>query len=402
VKPASLRTRLAWLGALSVASGLPYFLFNETVPVYLAARGVSLAEIGVATGASLPWALKFLWSPLVDRYGSRRAWIRGCLALLAVVTALLGFIDPVMRPAAFGVALVIFVALSATQDIAIDAYTIESTTTRELGVANSVRIAAYRGASFISSALLLWVAAREGWTAAFGVGAALFAALAVAAVALPAGAESVAAGAESRATPASLAEPIVAFFRRRDVWTIVLFALLFKLDISAMEPMTKPFWVKSGLGLGEIAALTTARLLATLAGAALGGVIATRVGIFTGLWSLGLVQLLSSLGYAAAAAVSPDKTIIAAAAVFENFAAGLGTAAFLAFLMSVCERRYAATQYALLSALYAMSRWAVGVASGVLAERMGFAHYFLLTFFLGLPAYLLLPRLRNGTTPAAG
>jgi PAT family beta-lactamase induction signal transducer AmpG len=220
------------------------------------------------------------------------------------------------------------------------------------------------------------------------VGAALFAVLALATVPLPM-------AQEARAAPPSLAEPIVAFFRRRDVWAIILFALLFKLDISAMEPMTKPFWVRSGLSLGEIAALTTVRLLATLAGAALGGVIATGLGIFTSLWTLGLVQLLSSLGYAAAAALPADKTVIAAAAVFENFAAGLGTAAFLAFLMSVCERRYAATQYALLSALFALSRSGAGFVSGVLAERMGFAHYFLLTFFLGLPAYLLLPRIRR-------
>ena len=162
-----------------------------------------------------------------------------------------------------------------------------------------------------------------------------------------------------------------------------------------MDPMTKPFWVASGFSLDQIAALTTGRLLATLGGAAIGGVIATRVGIFNGLWSLGLVQLLSSLGYSAAAAASADKGLITAAALFENFAQGLGTAAFLAFLMSVCERRYAATQFALLSAVYALSRWAAGLLSGVLAERLGFATYFFVTFLMGLPAYLLLPRVRN-------
>ncbi|HEX5387219.1 MAG TPA: MFS transporter [Gemmatimonadales bacterium] len=382
-----LAVRLAWLGLLSVASGLPYFLFYETVPVYLAARHVSLAEIGLATGASAPWVLKFLWSPLVDRYGSRRAWIRGALLLLAAATVLFGAVEPAARPVAFGLLLTAFVALSATQDIAINAYTIESTTTRELGVANSVLIGGYRASSFVSSALLIWIAARRGWDAAFGAGAAVFAVLALATLALPA-AEG------ARKAPGTLTEPIAALLRRKDVWAIALFALLFKLDISAMEPMTKPFWVARGFGLGEIAALTTARLVATLVGAALGGIVATRWGIFRALWSLGLVQLLSSLGYALAAAV-PGKALVTGAAVFENFAAGLGTAAFLAFLMSVCERRYAATQYALLSAIFALSRWAAGIASGVLAEQLGFARYFLLTFFLGLPAYLLLPRMRR-------
>ena len=119
------------------------------------------------------------------------------------------------------------------------------------------------------------------------------------------------------------------------------------------------------------------------------------MGIFHALWSLGLVQLLSSLGYAGAALADADKAAITAAALFENFAQGLGTAAFLAFLMSVCERRYAATQFALLSAIFALSRWAAGLVSGVLAERLGFGGYFLVTFMMGLPAYALLPRIRN-------
>jgi len=199
------------------------------------------------------------------------------------------------------------------------------------------------------------------------------------------------------AHPPTLGEPLRALLARPDIWAVFVFALLFKLDISAMDPMTKPFWVASGFSLDQIAALTTGRLLATLAGAALGGVIATRVGIFHALWSLGMVQLLSSLGYSAAAATGAGKVGITAAAVFENFAAGLGTAAFLAFLMSVCERRYAATQFALLSAVFALSRWAAGLLSGVLAERLGFAGYFFLTFLMGLPAYLLLPRIRHAS-----
>lgn len=385
---APLRTRLAWLGGLSFASGLPYFLFNETVPLWLAQEGMSLAGIGLATGASMPWVLKFLWAPLVDRLGSRRTWIRACLLLLAATTAVLAAADPARHGVALGVLLLVYVTLSATQDIAIDAYTIETTTGRELGVANSVRIAAYRGASFVSSALLVWVAARRGWDGAFLAGAGITAALGAASFLLP----ETARGAQ-RAE--SLGEPILAMLRRPGIWAVILFALTFKLDISAMDPMTKPFWIARGLSLDQIAALTTGRLIATLAGAALGGLLATRIGLFRALWTMGLVQLLSSLGYAFAAVAAPDIGIISAAALFENFAAGLGTAAFLAFLMSVCERRYAATQFALLTAVYALSRWAVGLTSGVLAEWLGFANYFLLTFAMGVPAYGLLPWIRN-------
>jgi len=375
------------VAALSFASGLPYFFFNETVPVWLAASGMSLAAIGLASGASLPWALKFLWAPLVDRLGSRGLWIGVCLGLLALVTAVLAGADPVRHAGQLAVLLVLYVALSATQDIAIDAYTIETTHGRELGVANSVRIGAYRGASFVSSALLVWIAGREGWRPAFLAGAALFGALALATLILPL---------PSRSTerPVTLGEPIRALLARPGIWAVIAFALLFKLDISAMEPMTKPYWVASGFSLEQIAALTTGRLLATLGGAALGGIIATRIGIFHALWSMGAVQLLSSLGYAGAAAVGGGKVPVTSAALFENFAAGLGTAAFLAFLMSVCERRYAATQFALLSAVYALSRSAAGLASGMAAERLGFATYFFVTFLIGLPAYLLLPRIR--------
>jgi PAT family beta-lactamase induction signal transducer AmpG len=385
---APLRSRLAWVGALSFASGLPYFFFNETIPVWLAQEGVSLAGIGLATGASMPWVLKFLWAPFVDRIGSRRAWIRACLVLLAVVTAILTGADPTHHGVWLGALLVLYVTLSATQDIAIDAYTIETTSGRELGVANSVRIAAYRGASFVSSALLVYVAARRGWDAAFLAGAAITAALAAGSFVLP----DTSRGSQHTA---ALGEPVVALLRRPGIWAVILFALLFKLDISAMDPMTKPFWVARGFSLDQIAVLTTGRLIATLAGATLGGLLATRIGIFRALWTMGLVQLLSSLGYALAASVPADRGLISGAALFENFAAGLGTAAFLAFLMSVCERRYAATQFAILTAVYALSRWAVGLSSGLLAERLGFAHYFLLTFALGVPAYALLPWVRH-------
>ena len=352
---------------------------------------MSLAGIGLASGASLPWVLKFLWAPLVDRLGSRRLWIRICLGLLAVTTAVLAGADPARHAGQLTLLLLFYVTLSATQDIAIDAYTIETTHGRELGVANSVRIGAYRGASFISSALLVWVAAHYGWRTGFLAGAVLLALLAATTLILP--------SPRRDSKPPTLAEPIRSLLARPGIWAVVAFALLFKLDVSAMEPMTKPFWVASGFSLDQIAALTTGRLLATLVGATLGGVIATRVGIFHALWSLGLVQLMSSLGYAAAATAAATaaagKTPITAAALFENFAAGLGTAAFLAFLMSVCERRYAATQFALLSAIFALSRWVAGLLSGVLAERLGFGSYFLLTFLMGIPAFALLPRVRH-------
>jgi PAT family beta-lactamase induction signal transducer AmpG len=370
---ASLRARLTWLAALSFASGFPFGLVNETLPVYLRTHGAGLVEIGLISAVSFPWTFKFIWAPLVDRLGSRRQWIVGCLAGLTLLTVILGVLDLGEMARWFWLLLVLMVTLSATQDVAIDAYTIEATSTRELGVANSVRIAAYRIAMFTAGGLLIWMAGRNGWPVSFLTGATMIGGLTIAALFIP----------EPRRAVASAA-------------SIVVFALFFKIDIYAMEPMTRPFWVDRGFTLEEIGGiLTPGRIIATVGGAVLGGLVTTKLGIFRGLWTLGLIQALSSLGYAGVASVPASKPLIITAALFENFAHGLGTAAFLAFLMSVCERRYAATQFAVLSALLALSRTLAGGASGVLAERMGYGDYFFLTFLLAIPAFALLPWIKD-------
>lgn len=387
------RAPFGWIAAIAFASGFPFGLVNEALPVYLRAHGAGLVEVGLVTAASFPWTFKFLWAPVVDRWGSRRGWIAACLLALAALTAVLGTIELGALAGLFWPLLVAMVALSATQDVAIDAYTIEATPREQLGVANSVRIAAYRIAMFVSGGALIWLAGETGWRGAFGVGAAACAALALATLALPR-------VSRSGAPPEGIWEPLRALLRRPEIGLIVAFALLFKLDIAALDPMTRPFWVDRGFTLAEIGVvLTTGRMLATLAGAVLGGWVTTRWGMFRALWSLGLVQLFSSLAYAGAAWATPSKPLVIVVALFENFAAGLGTAAFVAFLMSVCERRYAATQYAVLSALLALTRSLAGAASGELTERMGYAPYFLLTFALGIPAFFLLPRLRTVRSP---
>lgn len=388
---ARLRVRLGWVAAIAFASGFPFGLVNETVPIYLRTHGVSLVEIGQLSKLSLPWSLKWLWAPLVDRHGTRRQWIAACLAGLAALTFTLGTLDVGRLGSGFWFVLVLIVVLSATQDVAIDAYTIQSTTTRELGVANSVRITSYRVAMLTAGGLLVWVAGRIGWSESFSVGAALLCALTLCALLLP-----------PVERPAGRApnvwEPLRELLGRPGIGTVIVFALIFKFDIAALEPMMRPFWVDRGLSLEEIGAVVTSgRLIATIAGAAAGGVFTTRYGIFRGLWALGLIQAFSGLVYWVTASAGSAKSLVVGAAYFESFAAGLGTSAYLAFLMSVCEKRYAATQFAVLSALLALTRWIAGDLSGRLAERLGYSNYFLLTFLLGLPAFALIPRLRYAT-----
>lgn len=388
-----LSVRLAWIGAVAFASGFPFGLVNETIPVYLRTEGAGLVEVGLVSAVTFPWTFKFLWAPLVDRVGTRRLWITACLAGLSILTIVVGHADVATIAPGFWLLLALMVTLSATQDIAIDAYTIESTTERELGVANSVRIALYRIAMFAAGGALIWIAGRWGWDASFTAGAVILAALAAASFTMPA------TRADER-QHAGIWTPIRELLRRPGIAAVIVFALLFKLDIALLEPMMRPFWVDRGLTLEEIGAfLTTGRIIATVGGAVLGGMLTSKWGIATALWSLGAVQAFSSLGYWAAAAFTESRTPVIGAALFENFAAGMGTAAFVAYLMSVAERRFAATQYALLSALLALTRSAAGAVSGSLAEALGYANYFLLTFALGLPAFALIPLLRRAGRP---
>lgn len=385
----------AWIAALAFASGFPFGLINEALPVYLRSGGATLVEVGLVAAATFPWTFKFIWAPILDRTGTRKQWIAACLILLALLIPLIARVDASQHGTMFFTLIVIAVTLSATQDIAIDAFTIQATPRPQLGVANSVRIGAYRGAMLVSGGALIWLAGRAGWPAAFTAAMIVTALLALAALFLPS------TGQVRPPAGQSLWLPLGALFTRHGIGWVLAFALLFKLGDAAMDPMTRPFWVDRGFSLEEIGAvLTTGRMIATVSGAVLGGYLTTRWGIRTALWSLGLLQAVSNLGYWAAAAATPSKALMIAAALFENFSGGMGTAAFVAYLMSVCEPRFAASQYALLSALLAFTRAVIGPLAGALTERFGYATFFLFTFLLALPGFALLPFLSRAAPPS--
>jgi PAT family beta-lactamase induction signal transducer AmpG len=383
-----LGRKLTWVAILYVAEGFPFGLVIDNLPVYFRAHGVSLVEIGMLSMLGLPWTLKVFWAPLVDRFGERRHWITSALATMAVATAAIPLADP-SAPGVFlwGVLLALTMA-SATQDIAIDAYTIGLLAPGEEGVANGVRVSAYRAALIISGGALVILAGWIGWRLVFWVAAALLALLAAAAWHAP-------------AVP-HVRQPVAAWARALGAWlsrpgapAVLAFVLIYKLGDASMGPMVKPFWLDSGLSVEEIGAVSTSvGVAASVAGALAGGIFTSRYGIFRGLWMLGALQALSNLGYAAAAAGGGARVAIYGASVLESFTGGLGTAAFLAFLMHVCEREQAATQYALLSALFGLTRSLAGAVSGVGAAKLGYAPYFALTFVLAFPAYALLPWVR--------
>jgi PAT family beta-lactamase induction signal transducer AmpG len=288
----------------------------------------------------------------------------------------------------------------ATQDIAIDAYTIGLLAPGEEGVGNGVRVSAYRAALVASGGGLLLLAGRAGWPLAFDVAALIFAALAVSALRAPEGVRVV------RQPATAWMHALVGWLARPGASAVLLFIVLYKLADVSMGPMVKPFWLDSGLTVDDIALVsTTAGVALTVVGALVGGAFTSRYGIFTGLWALGLLQAASNLGYAGAAAVGGGRPAIYAASLLESFTGGLGTAPFLAFLMHVCDREQAATQYALLSALFGLTRSVSAPFTGFGAAHFGYATYFALTCALALPAYALLPWIRgwiHDRTPRRG
>lgn len=382
--------KCAWLAGLYVAAGVPYGFLTEALPARLRFQDAPLDDIArIAFWTGLPWTFKFAWSPLVERLGSRRAWAAGCLFAGAAL----------LFAAGDSTALALFVAMavaSATYDVAVDAYSVELVRGRELGVANGVRVTAYKVGIILAGGFLLARAPSWGWSATTRGAACALAVLGVAAWLLPGTERQPATGVPFAASLRSFAERA----GTRTFLLVALFVFLFKAADYAMAPMIKPFLVDAKLSAEEIGyGQTTLGVACSMLGALLGGALTTRWGIFRALWVLGLFQALSNLGYAAAAHW-PVRPLLWGAIAFEPFCGGLGTAPFLAFLMAGCEVRYAATQFALLSALFALGRTLAARPSGFLADALGHDAYFALTTLAAAPAFLLLPAARRWLDPA--
>lgn len=399
LKPVTTRTKLLWVALLYFAEGFPFGLLFDAFPVYFRIHGMSLTEIGLLSVVGLPWTLKFLWAPLVDLLGSRRSWIVTCQGLLALDLGLLLFLDPTAPGSLAWGGLIALALLAATQDIAIDAYTIELLDQEEMGPANGLRVSTYRVALIIAGGVFVGAAGLVGWQVAFLTAAVLLAILALISSRLPRIAQGPQRVPVTQSWSTALAHgfltPLKSFWRRPGVIAVLLFVLLFKLGDMALGPMVRPFWVDrefTPLQIGIIPG--TVGVVSTILGALLGGRLTKQWGLFRALWVLGVAQAGSNLFYAVTAALPRSDLLMYGASIVESFCGGLGTAPFLAFLMSICDKRQAATQYALLSALFGLGRSLSGGFSGVLTQSVGYATYFTLTFFLAWPAFVLLPWVR--------
>jgi PAT family beta-lactamase induction signal transducer AmpG len=408
----SLTLKLVVVGVLYFAEGIPFGFIITSVNAYLSGQGVPPEQIGILSLLSLPWSLKFFWSPLVDRYGLRSSWILAAQAVM--ILCLLALASMVGGPVTltFWLLLAVLCLASATQDLAIDAYTIDFLETQELGIANGIRSGAYRFGSLAAGSGLLILSDWVGWRPAFVSVGVLFGALVVTILAfrsfrLPRAASGP--GHKHDSPLAIFSTALKGLGTHPSFWAIILFTLLYKAGDAMMGIMVIPFWKShafSGTEIGVVSGILGS--VASTLGGLVGGWFTSRFGIGTSLWALGIFQAVSNLGYWVAALPGMGRLVlfhlplpffnfsvsvypIYFASQGESFSSGLGYAPFMAFMMSLCDKRFSATQYAFFVFLSVLSGRIMGFMGGFGVKYLGFAHFFFVTFLVALPAFALLP-----------
>jgi MFS transporter, PAT family, beta-lactamase induction signal transducer AmpG len=412
------RPRLVAILLMGFSSGLPLALTSATLALRLADLGVSLTAIGLFTLVRSPYTFKFLWSPLIDRLplpwlttrlGRRRGWALAIQAALAGAILCLGLVDPASRPWLTALAALVVAFLSASQDIVIDAYRIELLRPEEQGAGAAATQWGYRFGMLASGAGALYAASFGGWRFAYALMAGLML-VGVATVALTP--EPQAAGALATIPGATVLErlrhwlaravvsPFVDLVRRHGaggLLLILVFIVLYKFGDAIAATMSNPLYVSLGFTKVEIA--TVAKIFgvgATLAGVALGGILVLRLGIFRALLVGGFLQMLSNLMYILQVRSGHDVSILALAIGTENLTGGMASAAFVAYLSSLCNVAFTATHYALLSSLATVGINLLSASGGALAQHLGWAPFFALSTALCLPGLMLLLWIMDG------
>jgi PAT family beta-lactamase induction signal transducer AmpG len=381
---------------LGFASGLPLALTTGTLQAWATVDNVSLQNIGFLTLVGSAYTLKFLWAPLVDRYappllGRRRGWILLTQLLLALTIAAMGMFSPGGSLGLLALLAVVVAFLSATQDIAFDAYSTDVLRTHERAAGAAVKVLGYRLAMIVSGGLALVLADQWlGWGSMYFLMGGFMAACAIATFIAPEP-EHI-----SRA-PASLAiavvEPLVEFFRRRGAITILLLIVLYKLGDAFAGALSTTFLLRgAGFSVSEVGAINKVfGLAATIVGALAGGLIMARLGLYRSLMLFGVLQAVSNFGYWLLAVTPPHLYSMATVVAVENLCGGLGTAAFVALLMALCKQEFSATQFALLSALSAVGRtYLAGPLTPLLVESIGWPGFFVCTVLIAIPGLVLL------------
>ncbi len=390
-------TRMLIALLMGFAAGLPLLLTLTLLQAWMKSAGVDLTTIGLFALVGLPYTVKFLWAPLLDRYtplwlGRRRGWL--LLSQLALVAAILlmALVSPGESPLGLALAALLVTFFSATQDIVIDAYRREALIDEELGLGAGLYVPGYRAAMLLVGGGGLVLADQIGFAQVYLVMAGLMGIGIVTTLLAP----------EPRvpATPRSLheavIEPFAEYFKREHALLILLFIVLYKLGDQMASHMTIPFYLEIGFSNTEIGAVVkTFGVVPTLVGGLLGGVLMLRTGIYAGLWAFGILQGLSTAGFIVLTYTGHDLAWLAAVIGFENLSAGMGTAAFIAFMGSLTNKRFTATQFALLTSLMGVPRVFASAPTGYLAQALGWEVFFLGCALIAVPGLLLLVRFRG-------
>lgn len=391
--------RVAVVCLLGFSSGLPLALTSGTLQAWMTVSGVDLATIGIFTLVGIPYTWKFLWAPFMDRFvppflGRRRGWIAAMQALLGVGIAVMGSLNPATMPWALAALALMVAFISASQDVVFDAYRADVLRPAERGIGAAVSVLGYRLAMLVSGALALILSDRIGWQNTYW----LMAALMVAAIgATMFGPEPEVELKPPKTLTEAVIEPLREFFSRHGAWGLLLLIVLYKLGDAFAGSLTTAFLIRGvEFTPTEVGAINKGMgLIATLIGVVFGGVLMARLGLFRSLLLFGILQAISNLTFMWLASIGKDYAVMVLAVGFENLAGGMGTAAFVALLMSMCDKRFTASQFALLSALAAVGRVYVGPASGYMVEAIGWTTFFGFTFLMALPGLWLLFAMRR-------
>ena len=376
-------------------SGMPLYLLIQLVPAWLRAADVSMAEIGLFALVGLPYTWKFLWAPLMDRIalplGRRRGWMLVAQIGLVLSIGALGYIDPLHETALVAVFASVIAFLSATQDVAIDAYRREILPDEELGIGNAIHVQAYRIASLVPGSLSLILADLLPWVWVFWITAAFMGVGIVLSLSVT---EPENFSPQPKTFRESLIKPFSEYFQRvgwRTAALALFFMVAYKLGDNMATALATPFYLDLGFSITEIGLIAKhAALWPAIAGGLLGGVFMLRLGINRALWVFGLVQMISILGFAWLASVGPALWLLAVVIAFEYLGVGLGTAAFTAFIARESSKAFAATQFALFTALAALPRSLANAVTGFIVEETGWVIFFCLCTLLAIPGMVTL------------
>jgi len=387
--------RIFLLLLLGFSSGLPLALTGATLQAWLAVEGIDIQAIGWFTLVGQPYVYKFLWAPLMDRYsipllGRRRGWLLATQAALLVAIACMGTVSPKEAPFLLAALALAVAFLSASQDIVFDAYRADVLGAEERGAGAAVSVLGYRIAMLVSGGLALilvdnWIS----WTQAYWLMAAL---MLVGVAATWAAAEPATPPRAPKTLAEAVREPLAEYFSRHGAWLLLLVIILYKLGDAFAGTLSTAFLLRgAGFSLTDVGwANKWLGVGATILGLLIGGALMAKLRLFKSLLLFGFLQAFTNLGFMLLAAAGKSYPLMITVIAAENLCGGMGTAAFVALLMAMCDRRFSATQYALLSALASLGRVYVGPAAGALAESFGWTTFFFLTFLVALPGIAML------------